>query len=202
MRYLMAYIILCILPFTSLATSESTSTFVIKGAGIKKCSAFTALVDSKNDDVKLYAGWLEGYLTAINEQNSEIYDITEFQSTSFFLRQIYKYCEQNEADNFYTVAKSIVDAIRNRSVTHKSKLIFIKYKNNGLFIYDSVLIKAKKELARLGYLLQHRANSSKIEAEEISSIKGFQKYKGIPVTGLPDEATLMELFYSNKSSSQ
>lgn len=169
--------------------------FVIKGAGTQKCSLYVGFIDKKSVKVNLFAGWLEGYLTAVNEYNENIYDITSFQSIRLIMKLVYAHCQSHSESSFYVVTKKLVQSFLPLSLNSKSELVVLAYNNKKIFSYVSILKKAKEKLKLLGYRVS--SNEKILTKGDIKSIIKFQGENYIAMTGLPDEATLMKLFFYN-----
>lgn len=59
-----------------------------------KCSAFIRAYDQRSNDAFVLAGWLTGYLSAINQHAAETFDLAPWQSTEVLMLLAKDLCAQ------------------------------------------------------------------------------------------------------------
>ncbi len=174
--------------------SNLANEFIVKGAGTKTCEDFTVLDASRNLRLGLYAGWVEGYLTAYNAFHADTYDITPFQSTKYLLILLEKHCKKNPNMSFLKSVRLMVHSLYPRRVQTRSPVLQINSTTHATSIYESILTEAKIHLRSVGYSMTNGLNFSHKDAKEVFR---FQSTNGLEPTGVLDESTLSHLFFRN-----
>ena len=75
-----------------------------------------------------------------------------------------------------------------------SKLLSVKSDGKGLLIYQEVLSMAQKRLKALGF--EPGVENGTADARTLTALRAFQTSKGLPETSLPDQLTLLNLFFA------
>lgn len=183
------FLFLFITMFTYADTGED---FSVKGAGATKCSYFIEETQRDSDNIKLFAGWVEGYLTATNMHSRGTYDVTSFQSTNLMLTLVNGYCKKNPDDYFLTAINKLILQFGNTRLKEKSDRLVLKNENKVAIVYKKTLEMAKGKLNQLGYKM---SNGSDFIASDVKNVLRYQAKQGLALTGLLDEKTLLHLFY-------
>lgn len=192
MRNLTCASLLFALTSTSFATLNGVHDFAIKGAGAQSCTNFINSSTSNDDKLKLYGGWIEGYITSINMNSKDTYDVTSFQSSTLLLKLIYSICKKNSNQNFFSAANQVILALGPTRLTKKSRIMAFKYRDKVVLVNETIIVKMKSKLRDMGYSI---SNESELTGEDVKSLLKYQANYKLPLTGLPDESTLMTLFY-------
>lgn len=177
------------------ATSEGE--FAIKGIGLMTCGQFLERREQP-DVVYALAGWIDGFVTALNKLAEGTFDSTPWQSADLMVRVLTTHCENNAEDRVAGVVASIVDQFAQDKMRQASPLVPVVGKQQGLLVYANVLARVQTVLAEQG-LYGGEAGDGFNQATR-DALGAFQKDNGLPVTGLPDTATLWLLFYPPQGS--
>jgi len=189
MRFAYLIVLLC-LSFNSFGSENSE--YAVKGAGAMKCSYFIEETNKNSNNIKLFAGWVEGYLTATNMHSKGTYDVTSFQSTNLILTLANGYCKKNPDDYFLTAINKLILQFGNTRLEEKSERLILKNDNKVAIIYQKTLEMAKAKLNQLGYKMSKEAE---FLASDVKNVLRYQDEQGLVLTGLLDEKTLLHLFY-------
>lgn len=189
-------VIAAILPVASALAADADGEFAIKGAGSQTCTAFTAAWDGGTADLALYAGWVDGYLTGVNQFTAETYDMAGWQTPETLLGLTRQICgavpgETRFMDAFYQVQRLIAPT----RLTAASPLVALTHQGQSLLAYEAVVRRMQDRLAALGY--PTGTADGRFDPETAAAIVAFQTARGLPATGLPDQKTLFELFREN-----
>ena len=171
---------------------EAESRFAVKGRGLAPCSALTDAYRHETPQRFLFAGWLNGYLTALQQTDPETFDLAPWQSTDFLVRYTLRYCGENPDRPFFAAAATLATALREHRLTEPSDLILIRAEGRQGRYYQETLRQVEQRLNALG-LAQVEADGT-FTAETYNALKAFQRRHKLEVTGLPDLQTLLKLF--------
>jgi hypothetical protein len=173
--------------------ADSEGKFAVKGAGKKDCSSFVQATEQKNTDYYLYGGWLEGYLSSYNSFQTNNYDSTPWQTTELLLNLLKRHCDANPKVKFLSAVNSLLKTLHPLRLDSENQLVRISVNGADTYYYEDILLRAKNRLNKLGYL------KGEIVADfDKGDIEAFQKYQkdiGISLTGVPDQNTLLNLFF-------
>lgn len=169
--------------------ADDKGDFAIKGGGAQSCQGFLTAYGARNSDLALYAGWIEGYLTGLNQFTPDTYDLASWQSVDTLIGLLQAACSQSAPDR--RVIEAMTDVLRllyPGRLQAQDTMIALVHENTGMTIYESVLRSAKTRLNSLG----HGAGvvDDSFTPEVARAFEAFQRARSIPVTGLPDQQTL------------
>jgi hypothetical protein len=176
--------------------ADSDSKFAIKGAGAVPCSAYVeARTRRLLDRLGAFEGWLHGYLSAYNRSEAQTYDIVAWQGNAFLLGVLENYCKQNPDHRFELAVSGLINALRPDRITAQSDMVQITTGDASRTIYKEVVLRLQKALT------QKKMFSGKADGrfgeDTKKGIEAFQKSQNIPVTGFPDQRTLLALLPSS-----
>lgn len=90
--------------------ADGRGRYFIMGPGKAPCRDFVAAKDAAGDH--LYASWLTGYLTAVNELAPETYSIGGAVTGDQIMQAVGDFCRQNPDQLFAVAAESLVRALK------------------------------------------------------------------------------------------
>ncbi|GAK33425.1 hypothetical protein JCM17846_23510 [Iodidimonas nitroreducens] len=170
--------------------ADKDGNLAIKGMGLAKCSAFVESLDARDDRIDAYFGWASGYLTAVNQYETGIYDIVDWQSDGYIAISLKNWCSANADEPFFAAVYAMTKSLKPDAVKTESPLVEIAGASNSMRLYRSTLDRIRERLAELGF---HNP-SAQGEDDLKSAITRFQAARGLPATGAPDDPTLFMLF--------
>lgn len=166
--------------------------FAIRGAGLIDCQTFLTEQKKRSPSYLMIGGWIDGYITGVNQQASATYDATSFESTELFVELIKNHCEKNPNDRLFPVMNSIVAQRWPHRLKQQSPLVGVTLDKQNTQIYRETILRIQNRLAEKGFY-KGPANGQ-FDATTIAALAEFQKsLKGYKATGFPDQATLWEL---------
>ncbi len=166
--------------------------FAVKGAGITRCGHYVKQVKGKTSEFYAYAGWLEGYLTAVNAYEKDTFDIAPWQNTKLLALMLANYCTKKPEEPFALAVRKMVLALRPTRLKRESKLVLARNGDKAIRIYRTVLEQIQTRLRQRG--LYKGSASGNYDAATRKAIVAFQKQQKLKASGLPDAATLLRLF--------
>lgn len=165
--------------------------FALRGVGLATCDQFLKAIEERQENVLLSGGWLEGYLTAVNQFRPDTFDIAPWQTTETLLTLLKHNCERNREQRFFAIVNSMVDFFASKRLEQQAERIVAEAGEQKVVIYKEVLADAQKELIEQG-LLDGSADGQ-FGPKTQSAFEAFQKQQSIQVTGVPDQMTLWRL---------
>lgn len=183
-------VIICMSYATQTLAATATGSFAIKGVGLMTCEQYKQSVD--NLQVKYaVAGWVDGYVTALNQLTTNTFDYAPWESNELLALIIQRHCTANPNNRVAGVVVSITRQLQRDRLEYESSLIPIYGDDGGLLIYEAVLLRAQQALAVNKLYLGEVGSGFNDETRE--ALRQFQQANELPVTGLPDPATLWRL---------
>lgn len=185
--------IACLLPAVPAFSADASGEFAIKGAGQKTCQGFLTALEEQSPDVALYGGWIEGYVTGVNQFQDGLFDLTAWQTTETLLSLMRSVCVQVDAETrFLDAFYELVSRSRQASLSNHSDASVLSNDGRSVIVYRDVLAMAKERLSSAGYDTQR--GSADFGPQEIAAFEAYQRDNGLPLSGLPDQQTLFSLF--------
>ncbi len=201
MRRIVVYARVAALAFGSLcATSafaaDAENRFAIKGAGIAKCSAFVQAFDSRSNDAYIFAGWITGYITALNQSTPKTFDFAPWQSTDVLMILLRDLCGRNPDQQVYRVAGGLVQIMARDRVETLSEPVQMENGEHKVTQLKEVVRRVQERLKEEG-VYKGTADGS-YGAGTRKALETYQTQQKLPVTGVADPQTLMRLMYPEK----
>lgn len=172
--------------------ADSKGRFAPKGAGLIRCEQFVAEHAAGSDAYLLFRGWIDGYLTAVNQYEPGNFDVTAWQTPASIATLIDNHCGKHPDDEVLAVAMTIVSSLRSDRIRSESTLV--KLENNEgkhVLLYEETLRRLQSKLADSGFYDGEPSGAFNTGTE--TAIRTFQSSNGLEETGLPDQNTLWRL---------
>ncbi len=179
------------LPPALAGAADKDGRFALDGGGAVPCSQFLEAQKAKAPELALFAGWIDGYFSAVNQLRPETFDITPWQTAELLLMFVGNYCSDNPKDSFGLAVNKLGAALAADRLTVFSEGMVAGHKGAVVTVYEDIVRRAHKVLVSLKYL--PAGSEPAFSAEMKAALEAFQKDKKIPVTGLPDQRTLFAL---------
>ena len=174
--------------------ADASSRFQAYGLGRLSCKRFTELCESKKDECKLTGPWLEGYLSGFNALNADTFDLLPWQPPELLAEFTFNVCKQNPE---VPVLEVVNELIRKLLVPQRLKTAAERVKigdgDGAVYLYRDTVRALQERLAEAGHL-KGKADGA-FGPGTSAAVTSFQKSAGLKETGLPDERTLVALFY-------
>lgn len=173
--------------------ADAEKRFAIKGVGVAKCSTFVQAYDQRSNDGFLFAGWLTGYITVLNQQVPETFDFAPWQSTDVLMLLMRDLCGQKPDEQFYRVAGGLVGLLGRDRLTTLSEPVEIQNKEHRTALPKEVVRRVQERLKALD--LYKGGVDGSFGPGMQKAIETFQKQQKLTETGIPDQQTLVRLMY-------
>jgi len=174
--------------------ADASSRFQAYGLGRLACKRFTELCESKKDECKLTTTWLEGYLSGFNALNADTFDLLPWQPPELLAEFTFNVCKQNpDAPVLEVVNELIRKLLVPQRVKAAAERVKIGDGDGTVYLYRETVRSMQERLAEAGHL-KGKADGAYGPGTS-AAVTSFQKAAGLKETGLPDQRTLMALFY-------
>lgn len=176
---------------TEARAADSGGQFAVEGIGGNTCESFVAAKSKSSKAYWMFLGWLDGYMTGINQYAPETYDITPWQSQNLLAALFEKFCARNPGANFFAVANKMVVELRDDRLRESSAPIVAAVGERSIGVYRETLRRVQVRLEEGGH---YRGKVDGLFGPQTQrALESYQKQVGLTVTGLPDQATLFKL---------
>jgi hypothetical protein len=91
------------------AATDASGRYFIMGPGKSACAEFVGAKAKGTDH--LYASWVTGYLTAINQQSADTYSVTGNVTGDQIMKGLEDYCQKNPDRLFAVAAEALAQAL-------------------------------------------------------------------------------------------
>ncbi len=170
---------------------DTSGQFAVEGIGAGTCEGFVTAKSESSDAYWMFLGWLDGYMTGINQYSPETYDITPWQSQNLLAALFEKFCAKNPGANFFAVAHRMIVELRDDGLRESSAPVVAKVGERSIAVYRETLRRVQVLLEEGGH---YRGEVDGLFGPNTQrALESYQKQAGLTVTGLPDQATLFKL---------
>lgn len=186
-----AFCVACLLITQGANAADQYGQFGVRGAGLISCKIYENERKARADVYLMTAAWVDGYITASNQNLSDTYDIMSFETTELLTEVLAKHCKKNPADIVFAVVKSLLEKLYDDRLQHHSKKTKVVIGDRTVSLYVETMKRIQQRLKAAGFY------NGKIDADYgkgmIGAVKSYQESIGFNPTGFPDQATLWRL---------
>ena len=175
-----------------LHAADENQQFAIKGIGLSNCKSFVEAREHQSPQYFQFGGWMNGYLSAANRYEQDTFDLVPWQSTGMLTASLADFCERNPGLQFVRAVALLLNTLGPDRLQVESDLIDAKVGETSVVIYRATLQRAQKKLVEQQHLVGEP--SGEFDDATRQALLGFQEASGLEPTGLPDQATLLQLF--------
>lgn len=164
---------------------------MVKGGGSVSCAQFLEAQGKNNSEYISLAGWLEGYLTHINQTQANTFDMAPWQDTHLLLAAIGSWCKKNPQNTFHQAVFQMATTLNPARLLEKSEFTQARSDGQQVVLYREIIRRVQKQLKIRGHYAGEP--NGNFDDATLAALKAFQKSKNLPETGLPDQVTLANL---------
>lgn len=171
--------------------ADADGNFAVDGAGRAPCGDLVAaLKESNGPAVAAYAGWVDGFLTAMNVSRDDTFDLTPWQTTTLTVSKLSAFCEANPDMPLVNAVGRYMSTLQPNRLIKGSDLVRVSVGETAVFLYPETLTRMADALAAAGYSVP----DGPFGEGHAFTLRAYQTDKGLSPTGLPDQPTLNALF--------
>lgn len=168
--------------------------FRLRGAGAWTCAQYLEVV--KNQDERgmyLAGGWIDGLVTALNDQMDGVFELFPWQSTELIMELVHNHCDTAKDEMLYAAVSRLIRVTAPTRLAKKSEVVQIPVPDGKpIQLYKASLAQAQERLAALG--LYTSTVDGAFGPGTSAAFRAFQAQSKLPENGLPDQLTLWTLF--------
>ncbi|GMR22524.1 MAG: hypothetical protein BMS9Abin37_0880 [Acidobacteriota bacterium] len=196
MTYMRAFSLIALLAVGSFASAaDKDGLFSIRGAGLLTCQTFVQEREAASDAYVMIGGWLDGYVTALNELSLETFDVVPYESTELLTILINRHCKDNPTDLLFAVTNNLLARLFDDRLKISSPHVDIRVELDQTRLYTDTIVRIQASLATKGLLDDEATGQWSIATQ--NALAEYQKSIGMnSSTGFPDQATLWSLLRS------
>ncbi len=191
MRFIAVALILFGSTLPALA-ADSQGRFAVRNAGMMSCADFVKEKVPQTPKLGQYLGWLDGYLSAVNQYTPQTYDVIPWGNTLFLATLLESYCKKHPEERFYLAVNKLAASMLPQRLSEASELIAAENKGKKTFIYQATLARVQAHLQDKGYYKGKPDGQWGDKTRQ--ALETYQKEHKLTVTGLPDQLTLYLIF--------
>ena len=188
-------IMACVCFFATSAASagDREGRFALKGAGAGSCADYIRVARNEDPQLRQYVGWANGYFSRLNQTDVDTFDILPWQSSQLLYLLLADYCSKNPGTNFGAAVYALSKTLRAQRLTEKSAMSEYSAEDTKVTLYREVMRRVQQRLNAVSQV--GLAVNGDLDAETIEALKKFQAISGLEPNGVPEEPTLLQLFY-------
>ena len=171
--------------------ADDKGQFGIKGVGGMSCESYLKSFEAKDSRYVMYLGWFGGYITATNQYLPKTFDLAPWQNMNLVSMAVANVCRQETKASVLLALQRVLQGIYPLRLEQASPMVEVKGEKVTLRIYQEVLRRTQEKLKNLGFYTGKA--DGKFGPGTKKALEAFQKKRGLAVTGLPDQATLLAL---------
>lgn len=173
--------------------ADKQGRFRLQGAGVLGCDRYSQIRAQRGEDYKTVLSWMNGYFTAANEFIPDTFDILPWQSAELVGSLIDAFCQQNKDVNVATAVRQLVEVLMPQRIRTLPQMASAENGGQKIAIYKEVLREVQDRLSKAGHY--KGSPDGAYGPGTKAALEAFQRANRIEVTGLPDQRTLLQLFY-------
>lgn len=185
-------LVITVLGFAPVRAADSGAKYALRGAGLTSCKAFVEAYAKKGPRAHVYFGWIDGYISGLNELSPKTYDRAPWQSTELLAEVVRRACVKAPGNYFFAELRGVVAAMADQNLAQAQEKKVLEKGDDRALVYPDTIRRAQTRLKTLGHY--EGATHGRFDPRTQAAITKFQKAKGIPITGLPGPITLWALF--------
>jgi Putative peptidoglycan binding domain len=174
--------------------ADSKSRFQAYGLGRVPCKRFVEICEAKKEECKLTGTWMEGYFSGFNALSQDTFDILSWQPPELIAEFTFNVCKQNPDAPVLEVLNELIRTLLvPQRVKAAAERVRIGEGDQEVALYRDTVRALQERLAATGHL-DGKADGAFGPGTK-RAVEAFQKESGLPATGIPDQRTLVAIFY-------
>jgi hypothetical protein len=176
------------------AAAATGDVYALRGAGQLSCAQYLEAYEAQGSILYMTAGWIDGYVTALNRVETGVFEHLSWQETGLVLDLLRNHCSANQQDVLANAVHLFIQATASTRLTESSELVEIALPDGAgaLDLYRATISRLQRMLAELGHY--NSTVDGLYGPGTAAAIRAFQAAQGLPENGLPDQRTLLVLF--------
>jgi len=191
MVLVLAMVLALVLPTGPALAADRNGEFSSRGLGILTCQRYLDDRAGGTEAYAFYRSWLNGYLSAYNQFRPETFDISAGAPIEQLAEAVARICESEPERPFWAAASRLTRLLDDRRLTVKPELVNLTAGENTVTVTKAQVRRVQQALKDRGY--QVGVVDGLYGGNTRRALEAFQQSEALPVTGLPDAATVAKL---------
>jgi hypothetical protein len=165
--------------------ADQNGMFAVKGVGALNCEAYVNAAEAGDRDLAQYAGYITGYISAVNEVQPDTFDLVPWQHVDTVMLLMLQRCRQMPELNFGAAVAQMARYFGQHRLAGPADRVSGTSEGDGADLYEPVVTEIKAALGRWGY-----------PTEDLkASLREFQNDLELTGEGEFGQQTLLKLLY-------
>ena len=131
----MALTLSCCAPVSA---ADKSAKHALRGAGLTTCKSFVAAYAKKGPRAHVYFGWIDGYISGLNEMSSGTYDRAPWQSTELLAEVVRRACTKAPGSYFFAELRAVVAAMADQTLAHAQEKKILEMGDDRALVHPAV----------------------------------------------------------------
>ncbi|MFP4126910.1 MAG: peptidoglycan-binding domain-containing protein [Alphaproteobacteria bacterium] len=176
--------------------ADSEGRFAGHGWAAGRCEALISAVESEESvDRPLFVGWIAGYLTGANVYQDDTFDIAPLAPPEIIANIVMQQCERNPDAAVVEVMVPLAEELSNQRLRSGRPVLDLSHEGRTVRVHQEIFRRTQGALKELGFY--DGAVDGAYGPQSRRALTSFQEARGLEPSGLPDERTLVELFFNS-----
>ena len=136
---------------SELCAKDHKGMFAVKGVGVLNCQAFIDAAEEVDRELAQYAGYITGYISAVNEVQDDTFDLLPWQHVDTVMLLMLQRCRQAPAMNFGAALSQLAKYFDQHKMTSLADRVRVGAGDDDTELYEPVVADIKAALVRWGY---------------------------------------------------
>jgi hypothetical protein len=185
---------------TNAFAADDKGLFAIRGAGLLTCQTFVKERAAASNAYVMIGGWLDGYVTGVNELSRNTFDIVPFVSTELLTVLLDRHCKRNPSDLVFAVMNTLLARLYDNRLPAASPYVDVRVGLDQTRLYAETIVRIQSALAAKGHLPGER--TGRWDQATQAALGRYQASVGLKASGFPDQATLWSLLVQSRAGAQ
>ncbi len=174
------------------ATAEGA--FAVRGLGTQSCATVVEAADNAQDTNfrPALAGWIAGYLTQASRSAQNVYEVMPINDIGIVTEIAINLCRQDSEIMLEAAVSTLIQSLRFGVQRQETALIEVSHDGRSVQLRQEVLRLVQQHLIDRQFLAGPADGA--FGAMTRDGLLRFQQANDLPVTGIPDAATLITMF--------
>jgi len=176
--------------------ADAQGRFAGHGWAAGRCEALVSAVeDEESIDRPLFVGWIAGYLTGANVYKSDTFDIAPLAPPEVIANIVLQQCQRNPDAAVVEVMVAVAEELSKQRLRAGRPVLELNHDGRTVRVHQEIFRRTQNALKQLGFY--DGGIDGAYGPQSRRALTRFQEARGLEVSGLPDEPTLMELFFNS-----
>jgi len=164
--------------------------FAVKGVGVLNCKAFIEAAREGDRELAQYAGYITGYISAVNEVQPDTFDLLPWQHIDTVMLLMLQRCRRDPQINFGAAVSGMASYFDQYKLSDRAEKISVGAADSGVELYEPVVAQIEVALERWGYTTR----------DLDASLRHFQTDQKLTEEDTFGQRTLLKLLYGQEDN--